>query len=177
VAEIGLLDGAAAADPALLEALRDMVNEAYDRGERGLWRQGSERISTEGLRGLVLSGELAAALEGDDVAGCVRVTSIDRGLAELGLLAVGAEHAGAGIGRALMDFAHDLARARGHHTMRLTLLVPREGTHPFKERLHDWYSRQGYRVVGRQDFAVTHPELAVELLVPCDLLVFERPLG
>ncbi len=177
MAEVGVLDGAAADDASLLAALREVVNEAYDRGEVGLWAEGSERISTGGLRELVAAGELVAALDDGEVVGCVRVTSIDRGLAELGLLAVRRERAGSGLGGALIGFAHDLARARGHATMRLTLLVPREGTHPFKERLHGWYGRQGYRVVGREDFSATHPEVASELLVACDLLVFERPLG
>jgi hypothetical protein len=76
-----------------------------------------------------------------------------------------------------MAFAHDLARGRGHTAMRLTLLVPREGSHAFKIRLDDWYRRQGYRVVGRADFAATHPEPASLLAVACDLVTFERALG
>ena len=32
----------------------------------------------------------------------------------------------------------------------LTLLVPREGVHPFKQRLHDWYTRLGIRREKRQ---------------------------
>jgi hypothetical protein len=61
--------------------------------------------------------------------------------------------------------------------MRLTLLVPQEGSHPFKERLDAWYRRQGYRVIGRADFAAMHPEPARLLAVACDLVTFERPLG
>ena len=109
--------------------------------------------------------------------GCVRVSSLDPRTAELGLLAVAGERAGSGVGRALMAFAHDLARGRGHTAIRLTLLVPREGSHPFKVRLDDWYRRQGYRVVGRADFAATHPEPASLLAVACDLVTFERALG
>ena len=44
--------------------------------------------------------------------------------------------------------------SRGATTMRLELFVPRTGTHPDKERLHEWY-------------------LAA---VPGDILVFEKPL-
>jgi hypothetical protein len=76
-----------------------------------------------------------------------------------------------------MAFAHDLARGRGHRAMRLTLLVPQNDSHPFKVRLDGWYHRQGYRVVGRAEFAVTHPEPARLLLAPCDLVTFERALG
>jgi GNAT superfamily N-acetyltransferase len=157
--------------------MREVVNEAYARGEVGLWREGSERIADEDLRALIASGQLAAAREDGQVVGCVRVSSLNARTAELGLLAVAGERAGSGVGRALLAFAHDLARERGHTAMRLTLLVPREGSHPFKVRLDDWYRRQGYRVVGRADFAATHPEPAALLAVACDLVTFERPLG
>ncbi len=174
---VALLDGEADADAGLLAALAEVVNEAYGRGEAGLWREGAERISGAGLRALVACGELAAAREDGRVVGCVRVTSLDPRTAELGLLAVAGERSGAGVGRALMAFAHDLARGRGHTAMRLTLLVPKDGSHPFKVRLDDWYRRQGYRVVGRADFATTHPEPARLLVAPCDLVTFERALS
>jgi GNAT superfamily N-acetyltransferase len=174
---VALLDGRAAADAGLLAALREIVNDAYARGEVGLWREGSERIAEEDLRALVASGQLAAAREDGRVVGCVRVSSPDARTAELGLLAVAGERAGSGVGRALMAFADDVARERGHTAMRLTLLVPREGSHPCKVRLEDWYRRQGYRVVGRADFAATHPEPAALLAIACDLVTFERALG
>ena len=173
---VALLDGAAAADAGLLASLRDVVNEAYARGEAGLWREGAQRISDDDLRALIAAGELAAAREDGQVVGCVRVTSLEPRTAELGLLAVAGERAGSGVGRALMGFAHDLARERGHTAMRLTLLVPQEGSHPYKVRLDEWYRRQGYRSVARADFAATHPEPAWLLVVACDLVTFERAL-
>jgi GNAT superfamily N-acetyltransferase len=177
VLAVALLDGEAAADADLVAALAAIVNEAYARGEVGLWRAGTERISAAELRALIAAGELAAAREDGRVVGCVRVTSLDTRTAELGLLAVAGERSGSGVGRALMAFAHDLARGRGHRAMRLTLLVPQNDSHPFKVRLDGWYHRQGYRVVGRAEFAVTHPEPARLLLAPCDLVTFERALG
>jgi hypothetical protein len=54
--------------------------------------------------------------------------------------------------------------------MRLELLVPRSGSHPFKERLAGWYSRLGYQAAGRRD-ADFHG-----LAVPCELLLFVKPL-
>jgi predicted N-acetyltransferase YhbS len=177
VLAVALLDGEAAADAELVAALAQIVNEAYARGEVGLWRAGTERISAEEMRPLVAAGELAAAREDGRLVGCVRVTSLDPRTAELGLLAVAPARGGSGVGRALLAFAHDLARERGHATMRLLLLAPREGTHGFKERLEGWYARHGYARVGIEDFAVDHPEPAAELLVPCDVLIFERALG
>jgi GNAT superfamily N-acetyltransferase len=177
VVAVALLDGEAAADAGLLAALREIVNDAYARGEVGLWREGTRRIADADLRALAAAGQLAAAREDGRVVGCVRVTSLDPRTAELGLLAAAGESVGSGVGRALMAFAHDLARERGHTAVRLTLLVPREGSHPFKVRLEDWYRRQGYRVLGRADFAATHPEPAALLAVACDLVTFERALG
>ena len=43
--------------------------------------------------------------------------------------------------------------------MRLQLLIPREGTHPFKQRLHSWYSRLGYRAIGAEDVAKALPDI------------------
>src|SRR4051794_38701180 len=74
---VALLDGEAAADAGLLAALRKVVNEAYARGEVGLWREGTERIAGGGLRALIASGQLAAAREDGQVVGCVRVSSLD----------------------------------------------------------------------------------------------------
>src|SRR4051794_41884914 len=105
---VALLVGEAAADAGLLAALREVVNEAYARGEVGLWREGTERIAEEDLRALVASGELAAAREGRQVVGCVRMTSLDPRTAELGLLAGGAAGPGGGGGGPHMVFAPDL---------------------------------------------------------------------
>jgi hypothetical protein len=81
---VALLDGEAAADAKLLATLHEVVNQAYARGEGGLWREGTERISAEDLRALVAAGELAAAREDGRVVGCVRVTSLDARTASSG---------------------------------------------------------------------------------------------
>jgi hypothetical protein len=58
----------------------------------------------------------------------------------------------------------------------LKLLVPRTGTHPFKARLHAWYSKLGYRVTARLDFADELPQSARLLTAPCDLVIYEKAL-
>ena len=67
-------------------------------------------------------------------------------------------------------------RERGATEMGLELLVPRQGTHPAKERLHEWYSRLGYRIAGRDDFAAAYPEVGDLLAVPCDLRRYRKRL-
>jgi GNAT superfamily N-acetyltransferase len=159
-------------DPALAGPLRDIVNAAYEEGEAGLWLPGHDRVTAEAITRCIERGELAAAYENGRVVGCVRVLP-----AELGLLAAAPDAGGRGVGRALVAFAEETARERGARVMRLELLVPRDGMHPAKERLHSWYSRLGYRVVGRGDFAAAHPDAGPWLAVACDELRYEKPLG
>jgi GNAT superfamily N-acetyltransferase len=135
-------------------------------------------VSIPAVTRCIADGELAAAFVSDGrPVGCVRVSRLDATTAELGLLAAARDATGSGVGRALVAFAEDAARDRGAVTMRLELLVPRDGVHPAKVRLHRWYSRRGYRVIGRADFAVGYPDTAPRLAVPCDLLTYSKPLG
>jgi GNAT superfamily N-acetyltransferase len=142
-----------------------LVNAAYAAGEAGLWQPGARRISAEELRELIARGELAVARRDGAVVGCVRTTP-----GRLGLLAAAPSELGTGVGRALIAFAEEFSRARGARAMQLELVVPREGSHPFKRRLQAWYARLGYRPAGRRPFEVE------SLAVPCDALVFEKPL-
>jgi GNAT superfamily N-acetyltransferase len=142
-----------------------------------MWRPGAWRVTPAMLADLVRQGQLAVARDDDRVAGCVRVASIDAGTAELGLLSVADAARGTGVGRARMRFAERCALDRGHATMRLQLLVPREGVHAFKQRLDAWYRRAGYRVVAAEDFAAGYPESAAWLAAPCELVTYERPLS
>jgi GNAT superfamily N-acetyltransferase len=125
---------------------------------------------------LLERGELLLAHRDGALAGCVRVRALGDGeSAELGLLT--AARLGSGVGGELIASAERWARERGLRRMRLQLLVPRAGAHPFKRRLHDWYTRLGYRVAGRQDFADAEPEPAAHLLAPCDLVDYEKVLN
>ena len=175
-AHVALLPAGAAADRHLVERLTDLVNAAYERGERGLWRPGTARIFGDEVAASIAAGELAVARVGTEVAGCVRVRRHDASTGELGLLATDERHRGAGIGGELLRFAEALSRDRGAARMRLELLVPRAGEHPFKARLDAWYRRLGYRVGGEEDFAVRHPEPAGHLARPCLLRIYERSL-
>ena len=60
--------------------------------------------------------------------------------------------------------------------MKLNLLVPRDGAHPNKQRLHAWYTRLGYAVYDRLPFDDVVPEAAPYLTEPGDILLFTKPL-
>jgi GNAT superfamily N-acetyltransferase len=164
------------ADPARAGELRRIINTAYAAGEAGLWQPEWERMKLEWMLDDIANGEIAAAWTDGEIVGCIRtlMKTADRG--EFGQLAVDPPAAGAGAGRALIDFAEGWCRERGATEMGLELLVPRTGTHPAKERLHAWYSRLGYRIAGREDFAAAYPEVGDLLAVPCDLRQYRKSL-
>ena len=159
---------------AVVEDLTAMINGAYADGEQGMWRPDTPRIFEDEVRALLDAGELQLVWRDDALAGCVRVHALDGATAELGLLS--AARRDSGVGTELVGLAEAWARERGLARMRLTLLVPRVGTHPFKARLHAWYSKLGYRVIGRRDFADVLPGSARLLTAPCDLLIYEKAL-
>jgi GNAT superfamily N-acetyltransferase len=154
-----------------LEAVLPIVNAAYAAGEDGMWKPGADRINLEQLRAVAEKGELAVARRDGAVVGCIRTRP-----GYFGLLSVDPSVQGAGAGRELVAFAEERSRAAGATTMHLQLLVPRAGEHPFKVRLHDWYSRLGYEVVTRVPCEVSLPDSVPYLAIPCDLVDYEKSL-
>jgi ribosomal protein S18 acetylase RimI-like enzyme len=158
----------------VVEEITAMINAAYAAGEQGMWRPDTPRILEAEVRSLLDAGELMILRRNGALAGCVRVHTLDAVTGELGLLS--AARRDSGVGRELIALAEAWARERGLAGMRLSLLVPRTGTHPFKARLHAWYSKLGYRVIARHDFADEWPEPARLLTAPCDLVIYEKAL-
>lgn len=148
--------------------LARIVNAAYDAGEADIWQPGWQRVSVDRMRELVAAVEIAVAADVDGTpVGLVRVQRLDERRAMFGMLSVDPVAHGTGLGRELIAFAeqvHDVDE------MELELLIPRGATHPSKVRLHEWYSRLGYRQTGRRDF--DEPEL----IGPADLSVYRKNL-
>jgi GNAT superfamily N-acetyltransferase len=165
-----------AADAGLAERLSSLVNDVYAVAERGLWRDGATRTTASELEGYIRAGQIAVAAPNGRLAGAVRVHDVADDASEFGLLAAAPEHRGTGVGRELLDFAERSARERGHRTMRLELLVPRDWSHPSKEFLKAWYGRRGYRIVRTDSFEEAYPHLAPLLATRCGLEIHEKPL-
>ncbi|HEV7649029.1 MAG TPA: GNAT family N-acetyltransferase [Actinophytocola sp.] len=163
---------AAAADPAAMTALSDLVNEVYAVAEDGLWLGGARTGPAEMAR-LTRAGQIVVARLGEKLAGCVRLQQLDDELGEFGMLAAAPAHRGTGVGRALVRFAEEHA---GRPVMQLELLVPREWSHPSKEFLAAWYGRLGYRLVRVGTVGETYPELAPLLATPCDFRIYRKEL-
>jgi hypothetical protein len=49
--------------------------------------------------------------------------------------------------------------------------------HPQKEKLRDWYTRLGYRVIRSARVEEVAAHLASRLAMPCEFLIFRKPLG
>jgi GNAT superfamily N-acetyltransferase len=172
--EVELLPASAAEDGALTAELRERINNAYAEAEAELWEPGFERIALKRVVEIVAAGEMAVAWADGRIVGSVRVRRLDETTGFFGLLAVDPADQGAGVGRELVRFAEELSRERGATHMELRLLVPRMGDDAHKGRLHVWYSRLGYRPVGRADFSAAHPDAASRM--PLDILTYRKLL-
>jgi GNAT superfamily N-acetyltransferase len=166
----------AATDDATVVALTGLINDVYAASEEGLWADGAARTTKEEVTALVRAGRFAAAHLDGRLVGCVRTGRFDATTSDFGLLAAAPGHQGAGVGRGLVQYAERRAVEAGSVAMRLELLVPREGSHPFKAFLSAWYGRLGYRAAGTRTVEEAHPDLAPLLAVPCELSVYEKDL-
>ena len=173
---VRLLDAADRHDADLVDHLTGLINGVYAVAESGLWRDGTMRTTASELGELIAARQIAVATRDGEIAGAVRVHDVPGEASEFGMLAAATDHRGAGVGRALVEFAERTSRTRGRRTMRLELLVPRSWRHPSKELLKAWYGRRGYRRTRISSFADAYPRLAPLLATPCDLEIHEKPL-
>lgn len=168
---------AAARNGDLLPRLVELINRVYAVAEEGLWQAGTARVTAPEIADLVATGQIAVAHRGEDLVGSIRVHDVDADTSEFGMLVSAPEQRGTGIGRELVAYAERYARDRGRRAMQLELLVPRHGRHPSKDFLASWYARIGYQVLATRQFADAYPQLAPLLAIPCELLVYEKPLS
>ena len=174
--DIELLPPADADDAILITRLTTLINEVYRVAGDGMWTAGADRTTEPGVCGLVRAGELAVARWDGHLVGCVRIQSLDPDTGEFGLLAADPARRGQGIGRALVRFAEEQARRRGHRAMQLELLLPQAWVHPAKQVLADWYDRLGYVVTGKEPVGTALPDLAPLLATECDFLIYRKVL-
>jgi GNAT superfamily N-acetyltransferase len=176
VLNIGLLSSATAEDTAVVSALTDLINEVYAVAEDGLWTDGSTRTTAEEVADLTRAGEIAVAVLGERIVGCIRIRQLGDDVSEFGMLAAAPSHRGIGVGRELVRFAEQSSRDDGHGTMQLELLVPREWKHPSKEFLARWYDRMGYKMVRTGSADEFYPNLSPLLATPCDFVIYRKDI-
>jgi GNAT superfamily N-acetyltransferase len=174
--DVRLLDPSAARDAALVDRLAGLINSVYVVAESGLWRDGRLRTTASELAELIEAREIAVAGRGGEVAGVVHIHDVAADTSEFAMLATAPEARGHGVGRALVAFAEAEGSRRGLRAMQLSLLVPREWTHPNKAFLKQWYDRLGYRLLRTTTMAAEYPHLETFLATPCDLEIHEKSL-
>jgi GNAT superfamily N-acetyltransferase len=160
-----------------IRRLSDLINEVYDDAESGMWkRKGTRTNPAEVERLLRAQAVILAEIDGALV-GSVNVNRMSDGVGEFGMLVADRKYRGEGIGSALVKHAEKWARDQASHTMRLEILTPRHWTHPSKEFLRQWYSRNGYAPQTTEPFESMYPELVPELATECDFTVWHKSLG
>lgn len=95
---------------------------------------------------------LIAAFEDERMLGCCMLVEEEPGTARLRQMAVLNDLQGKGIGRALMNFAENLARDRGFKVVRMHARTNAIG----------FYEKVGYKVLGDQFEEVTIPHFVME---------------
>jgi GNAT superfamily N-acetyltransferase len=167
----------AADDEDLVEALANLINDAYAVGEAGLWREGWKRTAPAGMAEAVRRGGMLVATVDGRILGCGCVQALDDSTADLGLVSAAPDRWGTGVGREIVRAAEEMMRSRGVATMQLDLLVPRGWVHPEKDRLRAWYTRLGYRIVRTAPFEEMAQHEASQLATPCEFLIFQKALA
>lgn len=175
--QIVALDAAQADDGRLMAVLTELINDVYAVAEEGLWVQAAARTTVGEVTRLVRAGQMAVALEGGQIVGCVRIQLLGSGAGEFGMLAVLPSRRGAGVGRELLRFAEQAVLNERCDSMQLEVLVPRGWSHPSKEFIIGWYTRIGYELTGVDAIEDSYPELAPLLATPCDFATYQRRLA
>lgn len=95
---------------------------------------------------------LLAAFEDDDVLACCMLLEEDPGTIRLRQMAVLNDLQGKGIGRALMNFAENIARDRGFRKLRMHA----------RKNARGFYEKMGYKVKSDEFTEVTIPHYVME---------------
>ena len=95
---------------------------------------------------------LIAAFEDDRILGCCMLLEEQPGVIRLRQMAVLNDLQGKGIGRALMNFAENIARDRGYRSIRMHARINAVG----------FYEKVGYKIKGDQFIEVTIPHYVME---------------
>ena len=95
---------------------------------------------------------LIGAFEEEKILGCCMLIEENPSMLRLRQMAVYNEKQGKGLGRALMNFAENLARDRGYRTLSMHARVNSVG----------FYEKMGYKVVSDEFTEITIPHVVME---------------
>ena len=168
--------------------IASIVNLAYNRGEKGMWKNHAKRTNPEEIKKhccnhniiIVRVANKGVVEKEQKIVGTVYVTNSfcdDSEVGELGMLAVHEDYLGQGIGTLLIQCAEEYCRRSHCKTIRLELLTPKSYVHPFKKRLDEWYRRMQYVKGLTEDFNKVYPHIVPMLSCECDFTVYTKILS
>ena len=167
--------------------IASIVNLAYSRGEKGMWKSHAKRTNPEEIKKHCCDHNIIIVRAADErvmgneqrIVGTVYVTNNfcgDAEVGELGMLAVHEDYLGRGIGTLLIQCAEEYCRRSKCKTIRLELLTPKSYVHLFKKRLDEWYRKMQYVKGLTEDFNKAYPHIVPMLSCECDFTVYTKIL-
>lgn len=168
------------ATPADIPALHALIESAY-RGEasRAGWTTEADlldgqRTDPEDLASILADPEqdLLTAWRGEALLGCILIADRGEGTGYFGMLSVSPTLQGGGLGRRLVEAAHDeMTRRFGAVRSRISVL-------PQRETLIAWYERLGYAATGETlPFPYGDPRFGLPKRDDLYFIVMERRLA
>jgi len=163
-----------------IPALHRLIESAY-RGEasRAGWTTeadllAGQRTDPEDLASILADPDQAmlTAWRGDELVGCILIADRGEGTGYFGMLSVSPTLQGGGLGRRLVDAAHEALAGRfGARRVRISVF-------PQRESLIEWYRRLGYAPTGETlPFPYGDPRFGLPLRDDLHFIVLERPLA
>ena len=163
-----------------IPALHRLIESAY-RGEasRAGWTTeadllAGQRTDPEDLASILADPDQAmlTAWRGAELVGCILIADRGEGTGYFGMLSVKPTLQGGGLGRRLVDAAHEALAGRfGARRVRISVF-------PQRESLIEWYRRLGYAPTGETlPFPYGDPRFGLPLREDLHFIVLERPLA
>lgn len=160
-----------------IKVLYEIVNKAYERGEKGMWGEGYKRISLKHLENVINLKQIVIIKIESQIVGCIQlVIDSTKNTASFGMLSVKEKFEGKGIGKALISFVEENCKKLNIETIQLELLTPIKNPHPSKEMLKKWYFKLGFRPIRSVPFNHLFPHLRKNLVLECEFQIWHKKL-
>ena len=93
------------------------------------------------------------------------------------MLCVDSEYRQHKIGRTLVNASEEWAVNKGLKMMQIELLVPTTWTTPHLTFLREWYTKQGYEYMKKENFNEMYPDFKDSMLTECELVLMTKKLA
>jgi ribosomal protein S18 acetylase RimI-like enzyme len=163
-----------------LPALHGLVESAYrgDSAKRGWTHEadllGGQRTDLEALREIIAGTDqvILLAMDGEDIAGCVQLMRVKKGLAYLGLLTVDPDRQAGGLGKKLLDASEQyVAEHWQAQAIEMTVILQRAD-------LIAYYERRGYSQTGeRRPFPLDDLRYGLPKTQELEFIVLRKEIG